>query len=130
MTTVRRALVGFLVLLMAMASPAAANQQRPDVKDLAATVAAHAAQQDADRAAVREALARPDVREVASKMGVDLERMTASVETLGGSDLAQAATFAGQVNQQYVGGASTIVISTTTVIIILLIVLLIVVVAD
>ena len=39
---------------------------------LAATVADHVAQQDASRAAIREALARPEVRDVASSMHVDL----------------------------------------------------------
>jgi hypothetical protein len=97
---------------------------------LAATVGEHVAKQDADRAAVREALNRPDVREVAAQTGIDLARLTAAVDTLGGEDLERAAGAARQVNESLVGGASTIVISTTTIIIVLLIIILIVLAAD
>ena len=94
---------------------------------LASTVAGHAAEQDADRAAIRAALARPEVKDVAEKAGVDLDHANAVVNTLDGATLDHAASVARQVNQQLAGGDSTLVISTTTVIIILLLVLLIVV---
>ena len=76
---------------------------------------------------MREALARPEVQAVASKLGLDLSRATTVVETLDGAQLEQAANAAQQVNDQLVGGASTIVISTTTILIILLLVILILV---
>jgi hypothetical protein len=76
---------------------------------------------------LREALARPEVQTVAAKIGVDLTRATAAVETMTDADLTRAADAARQVNQQFVGGASTIVISTTTIIIILLLIVLIIV---
>jgi len=72
-------------------------------------------------------LARPEVREAAAKVGLDLSRATAAVDTLEGADLARAADAARQVDQQLVGGASTITITTTTLIIILLLVILLVV---
>jgi hypothetical protein len=90
-------------------------------------VADRVAAQDADRAAVRDALARPEVRNVAATMGVDLARLTDAVGTMSGADLERAASTARQVNQQLVGGASTVVISTTTIIIALLVVILIVI---
>jgi hypothetical protein len=128
MSTLRKVLVAPLVLLMLMASPAFADQRHAvDPSQLAATVGEHVAKQDADRAALREALARPEVQAVAAKLGVDLTRATAAVETMAGADLTRAADAARQVNQQFVGGASTIVISTTTIIIILLLILLIIV---
>ena len=83
--------------------------------------------QDADRAAVREALARPDVRDVASELGLDLTRATAAIDTLEGPVLQRAGEAARQVNQQLVGGASTITITTTTLIIILLVIILLIV---
>jgi hypothetical protein len=83
--------------------------------------------QDADRAAIHEALARPEVREMAVKAGIDLDRVDASVNTLGGESLDRLASAAQQVNQSLVGGASTVVISTTTIIIALLIIILLVV---
>lgn len=131
MTTVRKFLVGPLVILMAASSSAFAGQRHViDPGQLAATVAEHAARQDANRAAVNDAIARPEVRDLASKMGIDVARAAASAATLSGADLERAAATARQVNQQLVGGASTVVISTTTIIIVLLLVLLIVVAVD
>jgi hypothetical protein len=94
---------------------------------LASTIADHVAQQDANRAAIHEALARPEVQAVASSLGVDLTRATAAVDTMGGADLERATNAARQVNQQLIGGASTIVISTTTIIIILLLVIILII---
>lgn len=131
MTTVRKFLAGSLVLLMAGSSSAFAGQRHAiDPGQLAAAVSAHAARQDADRAAVNNALTRPEVRDLASRMGIDVDRAAASAAGLSGADLARAADAARQVNQQLVGGASTIVISTTTIIIALLLLILIIVAVD
>jgi hypothetical protein len=119
-----------LVLALLMAVPAAGyaeGRQLVDPATLAATLAQHVDQQDADRAVVREALARPEVREMAGRLGLDMSRAADAVDTLAGADLDRAASAARQVNKQLVGGASTIVISTTTVIIALLVVILLVV---
>jgi hypothetical protein len=114
------------MLVTALSSPAFA-QERHAVSPvaLAATVDQHVANQDADRAAIHAALNRPEVREMAAKAGLDLQRISASVDTLAGTDLQRVAGAAQQVNQALIGGASTIVISTTTVIIALLVLLLI-----
>ena len=128
MESLRKFLVSPLVLLLIVSSSAFAGQQHAvDPGVLASTVGQHAAQQDADRAAVHEALARPEVREVAAKIGMDLDRVGQAVDTLGAPDLARAAAAARDVNQQLVGGASTVVISTTTIIIVLLVIILLVV---
>lgn len=127
MPTVRKLLAIPLILLMPASSPAFADPQHVvSPQQLAATVEQHTAQQDADRAAVREALARPEVRDMAGKMGVDLTRATAAVDTMGAIDLEQAARAARQVNRHLVGG-STVTISTTTIIIVLLLIILLVV---
>jgi hypothetical protein len=84
----------------------------------------------ADREAILSLLQRAEVREVAAKAGLSLDKARTAVSTLQGDDLQQAASQARQVQNDLAGGASTIVISTTTVIIVLLLVLLIVVVAD
>jgi len=119
----------FLLAMMSLSTAAFAGPQQHVVSpdQLAAAVADHAAAQDADRTAIREALAAPQVRDVAASMGVDAARLASAVDTMNGTDLRQAANAARQVNQQLVGGASTIVISTTTVIIILLVLILLVV---
>lgn len=128
MSTVRRFLVAPLILLTIASTSAFADQRHvlnPD--QLAAAIQQRVAAQDADRAAVHEALARPEVRELAAKMGLDVSRATAAVDTMAVTDLAQAANAARQVNGQLVGGASTVVISTTTIIIILLLVIILIV---
>jgi hypothetical protein len=140
MRTIRQLLVFLLVLLTAMASPAFADQSGQSAEgatagqqhlipsgQLTATVTDRVAAQDASRAAIREALARPEVRDIATSMHMDLSRATAAVETLTGADLEQAANAARTVNEQLVGGASTLVISTTTIIIILLLVIILII---
>ena len=128
MQSLRTLLVFPLIALMAASSSAFAGQQHLVApSELAATITAGAAKQDTDRATVREALERPEVEALASKLGLDLTRAAAAVDTLSGADLEQAANAAQQVNDQLVGGASTVVISTTTIIIILLLVVILVV---
>jgi hypothetical protein len=117
-----------LVFVLGLTGPALAQDRHVvGQSTLAQTVAAQVAKQDADRAAIHEALNLPEVREVAEKSGLDLDRINASVDTLSGSSLAEVAAAAHRVNETLVGGASTIVISTTTIIIALLIVILIIV---
>lgn len=123
--------VSLLVFTLAL-TPSAFAQQRHvvDPSVLSGAVTAQVAQQDAARASIHEALARPEVKDVATKTGVDLDRLQASVDTLSGASLDQVAAAADQVNRTFVGGASTVVISTTTIIIALLVVILIVVAAN
>ena len=128
MQSVRKLLVYSLAMLMMASSSAFAGQQHVvSPSQLATAVADGAAKQDTNRATVREALERPEVQAVASKLGLDLSRANAAVDTMSGAELEQAANAAQQVNEQLVGGASTVVISTTTVIIILLLVIILVV---
>ena len=140
MRTIRQLLVFPLVVLTAMAAPAFADPSRQSAESatadqqhlvppgqLTATVTDRVAAQDASRAAILEALARPEVRDVATSMHLDLSRAAAAIETLSGADLEQAANAARSVNEQLVGGASTVVISTTTIIIALLVIILLVV---
>jgi uncharacterized BrkB/YihY/UPF0761 family membrane protein len=128
MRLVRTLLVFPLVVLMMASSSAFAGQQHlVNPSQLAATVADDAAKQDTNRAIVREALERPEVQAVASKLGLDLSKATAAVDTLSGADLDKAANAAHQVNEQLVGGASTVVISTTTIIIVLLLLIILIV---
>lgn len=128
MRTIRQFLALPLVLVTAMAAPAFADVQHlvPPAQ-LTATVTDRVAAQDASRAAIREALARPEVQSVAASMHLDLSSASAAIETLTATDLGQAANAARAVNEQLVGGASTVVLSTTTIIIILLVVILLIV---
>jgi hypothetical protein len=128
MESVRKIVVFPLLALMLASSSAFADQQHVlTPSQLSATVADGVAKQDANRAAVHEALARPEVQAVASKLGLDLTRADAAVDVMNGSELEKAANAAQQVNDELVGGASTVVISTTTIIIVLLLVIILVI---
>lgn len=115
-------------MLTALSSSAQAQNRhvvRPAA--IAAAVDAHVASQNADRAAIREALERPEVRDLAARIGIDLDHVTSSIGTLSGPDLVEAGSAARQVNETLVGGASSITLSTTTIIIVLLAIILIIV---
>jgi hypothetical protein len=115
-------------MIVSWSAFADAQQHVIDPGQLAATIEQSVAKQDADRAAIREALARSQVREVATNIGVDLAKVSAAVDTLSGYELTRAGEAARQINEQLVGGASTVVISTTTIIIVLLLLILLIVV--
>ena len=129
MRLVRRTLAVFLAVLV-MAPVANAQTHVINKAALDKAVQARVAQDQADREAINALLSRPEVREVAAKAGLSLEKASAAVSTLQGSDLRDVASQARQVNNDLAGGASTVVISTTTIIIILLLVILIVVLVD
>ena len=124
----RLLLIFILALVVAGPSTVAADQHVVSPEHLAATVSGEVAQRDADRAAIHEALGRPEVREAAKSLSIDIDRVTTAADTLSGADLSKAADAARQVNHQLVGGASTVVISTTTIIIALLLIILLIVV--
>jgi hypothetical protein len=131
MRLMSRLVIGPLAIVTALSAPAYAQEPHAVAPAaLAAAVEQHVAGQEADRATIHDALNRPEVREIAAKAGVDLGRVSASVDTLTGGDLQRAAAAAQQVNHALIGGANTIVISTTTIIIALLILLLIIVAVD
>lgn len=85
---------------------------------------------EANRQIVRDVLSRDEVREVASKAGLDLNSARQALATLDGAELQEIADHARRVDASLSGGASTLVISTTTIIIILLVVILLVVAID
>ena len=125
MKLVRRSLaVCLAVLFMAPAANAQSNVIGKSALDKA--VQARVATDQADRDAIQSLLRRAEVREVAGKAGLSLDKAAAALSTLQGNELAQLAAQARQVNNDLAGGASTVVISTTTILIVLLIVLLIV----
>jgi hypothetical protein len=119
-----------LVLMLGLSTPARAEERHAvPASALSAAVIEHAATLDADRDAIREVLSRPEVRAVAERTGIDIDRAAAAIDTLDSTTTARAAESARQVNDALVGGASTITISTTTIIIVLLLIILIVVAA-
>ena len=118
-------------LAVMLVAPAAWAQQSHVISKTALdqAVQQRVSQDQADREAIRTFLQNPQVKTVAAKAGLPIERAEAAVSTLQGDELRQAAGQARMVNHDLAGG-STIVISTTTIIIILLIIILIVALAD
>ena len=129
MRLVRRTVaVCLAVLFMAPAVNAQSNVIGKSALDKA--VQERVSRDQADREAIRTLLQRDEVRDVAGKAGISLDRAATAVSTLQGDDLRQIADQARQIDNQLAGGASTIVISTTTIIIVLLLVILIIAIAD
>jgi hypothetical protein len=127
MKIVRKLITSVLALLMAApAGVFAENRHLVPPERIAAALSEHVARQNADRRAIRETLTRPQVRELAGRMRVDLTKAIARVDTLADADLARAASVARQVDEQLVGGQN-VTITTTTIIIALLVVILIIV---
>jgi hypothetical protein len=125
----RRILCATLALMLS--APAAWAQQTHVINKSALdqAVQQRVSQDQADRDAIRSFLQNPQVKSVAAKAGLPIEKAEKAVSTLQGDELRQAAGQARTVNQDLAGGA-TVVITTTTIIIILLIVILIIALAD
>ena len=125
----RRFLAIFLALLV-MAPAASAQDHVIDRAALAKAVQQRVSQEQGDREVILSLLQRQDVRDIAAKAGLSIEKAQTAVTMLHGKDLQQAAQQARQAQDGLAGGASTVTISTTTIIIVLLIIILIVVIAD
>lgn len=124
MRIVRHSLAVCLAVLF-MAPLASAQDHVIGNSGLDKAVQQRVASEQADREAILSLLQRQEVRDVAAKAGLSVDKAQAAVSTLQGTDLQQAASQARQVQNNLAGGASTIVISTTTIIIVLLIVLIV-----
>ena len=123
----------FLAILLALlvTAPAASAQDHViDRAALAKAVQQRVSQEQGDREVILALLQRQDVRDIAAKAGLSIEKAQTAVAMLHGRDLEQAAQQARQAQDSLAGGASTVTISTTTIIIVLLIIILIVVIAD
>ena len=117
-----------LLTLTAAASPAQAQTTHTAPQSaIDAALQQHATAADVDRDTVRRLLARPEVRELAGGMGLDLRRASDAVGTLEGQDLADVAAQARQAESALAGGQSSVTISTTLIIIGLLVLILIIV---
>lgn len=106
-----------------------AQQHIVEPATLEQALAVQTSQDRADREIVLRVLGRPEVREVAGRIGVPLDRAEAVVQTVEGIELRQLATQARQVENQLAGGA-TVTFTTTTIIIVLLLIILLIVAID
>ncbi len=131
MHIVRRIMGVLSILSLVVVPPAWAQQDTRTAASHQATIdqalAARAAQVAADRDTIRRVLDRAEVREVAGRSGIDLDRVRAGVALLDGQNLQKVANQARTVDAALAGGASSVTLSTTMIIIILLVVILIIV---
>jgi hypothetical protein len=114
-------------LAVMLCAPAAWAQQTHVINKSALdqAVQQRVSRDQADRDAIRTFLQNPQVKSVAAKAGLSVEKAEAAVSTLQGDELRQAAGQARAVNRDLAGGA-TVVITTTTIILILLVVIIII----
>jgi hypothetical protein len=128
MRRLRLVFAALVIVLIAIPSRASAQDRHViSPSALAAAVADRVAQEQADHAAIRQALGQPEVRVLAARAGIDAVRLDALAGTLSGSDLEAVAIRARAVNESLAGGASTITLSTTAIIIGLLVLILLIV---
>jgi hypothetical protein len=128
MRKVRSIVVMVLLAVMLAPSLASAGQaaQAASSQSLSAVAADHAAKKQADRQMILKVLDRQDVRQVADRAGLPVDKAKAAVAALDGNELAQVAAQAQQVNDALAGG-QTITLSVWLIIIALLVIILIVV---
>ena len=119
-----------ICLAILMTAPALRAQDHViSASALSKAVQQRVTQDQSDRDAILSLLRRAEVRQMAARVGLSLEKAEAAVSTLHGDDLRQIAGQARAAEQDLVGGAS-VTISTTVIIIALLIVILIIVAVD
>jgi hypothetical protein len=92
--------------------------------------AEQSAMEAADREVVIETLRHPEVRRLAARLAVPLDRAESAVRTLDGDELTRLASQARRAQEALAGGQSSVRISTTLIIIALLVIILIVVAVD
>ena len=107
-------------------SPSAWAQQKhvADPTALKSAIAKKVAEDDLNRQAVRRVLTHPQVREVADRFGLSVQRAETAMASLSGAELAELASSARAVETELAGGQQVIVISITTLLLIIILVLL------
>lgn len=128
MCILNKIVVLLLLPVFLVSSPAFAQQVHVvDPAAMSRAVAEKANQENTQRELLQRILNRADVREMAGRMGLSVERAESAVATLDGEELSQLAWYAGGVEASIVGGANnTVIISTTTLLLGLILLILIV----
>ena len=100
--------IALLLSVLFVASPVAAQSGRVvDAEKLQELIDQHLEAERQNREAIREALQREEVREVASRVGLDLERADAIVATLDGVELSRLADQAREINNELAGAQAS-----------------------
>ena len=124
---IRTIVVATALCSLVFASSALAQQPHIAAPSLMRqAVADQAVTDQQNRAAVVGVLHQPQVRDLATRLGLNLTTAENAVSTLSSADLANVADQARTANTQLAGGNNTVIISTTTLLLILIIIILLV----
>lgn len=116
--------IAALVISSVLCSPLLAQQRHVvSPSQIRQALAEQARTEQLNRAVVLGLLKRPQVREVASRLGLSVADAETAVAALGGEELVNLATTARAAEQELAGGG-TIVISTTTLLLVIIIIIL------
>jgi hypothetical protein len=122
-----RSVLAVVLSILVVAPSLSAQVHVARQQALDAAVQQHVSATDQDRETVRLFLERSEVRAIAGKYGVDIQRADSAVATMNAADLASVAAKARQADEALAGGQSSFTISTTTIIIVLLVLILLIV---
>lgn len=129
MILIKKSIALLLCVLLPAASVGAQVAHVVDTTELYRLMDRHVDREQAQRDLLQRVLQRAEVRQVAERFGLDVERAEAAVTTLESEELDRLAARA-QVVEESLNGGATIVITTTAIIIALLIVILVIVATD
>lgn len=121
-----RTIIVASILSLVFAGSAMAQQHIAAPSVIRQAVADQAVTDQQNRAAVVGVLHQPQVRDLASKLGLNLTTAENAVSTLSSTELAKVADQARSADSQLAGGSNTVIISTTTLLLIIIIVILLV----
>ncbi len=132
MITFRRVTLAVLaasLLVLGTANTGWAGETRSDVVgevDIQAKIDQRVDSENADRQAIQDLLARPEVRKIAGAAGLDAQRVSAAAGVLSGADLKDVAARVHAVTavNGTVGGVERVTLTVTTIIIILLLIII------
>lgn len=101
--------------------------QRHVIEDLEiqARIDAQVSQESADRKAIEDLLKRPEVRQLAESVGLDVGRASAAAAVLSGEELKNLAARARAADTQLAGGGVTLTYTAIIIILLLLIIILV-----
>ena len=128
MRMVRRFFAVCLAILI-MAPSAGAQDHVIGISALEKAVQQRVSREQVDREVILSLLQRQDVRDIAGKAGLSVDKARTAVSMLQGNDLQQIAQQARAVQDSLAGGGN-VTVSTTTIIIVLLLLILVLVIAN
>lgn len=118
----------FVALAGALAAPVIVRAQERHVASdavIASALTKKAADDASNREAILKVFKRDEVRELASRFGLEIKDAETAVAHASGAELAEAAARARMIDRALTGGDKTVTLSLTTLLLIIIIIILI-----